>query len=388
MSAQPTASHPYASVVVGGAGDLLAAGRTLADVLQTAPGAASLAVDRLVAVGGSVATGFEGYVSSRFADLSPDAGTAAPDVDPTAADDLLLTALVDIDSGQVLLAAAQAVGEVGPADPTALAPSLQRLEVTVGLVTTTQATSGRFGFTADNIGDVPSPDAPAAAARLRGRTEALLDDLVARVGAVLEEVLTSAAQLPAAAVQAALGKLGDVAPAIPKLGRLVRLGLANLRRAVDTVKQLLDGLGLDRLRDTVTRLWEQARTGQLLAPVIRTLLDVDGARAALAEVLQASDRDPARLDAAAARIADLDARSAGVTETLVRCASGVGGVAALALGIASFAPVVGPWVVPVAAAAYTLILATAVVIAMDHADVGVVRRVDGVRVILETVCRA
>src|SRR5690348_4568346 len=82
-AAEGSMSSPPTSSPRDGATDVLAAGRLLADMLQSAPGSASLAVDRLAAAGEAAEAGFSGYVQSRFAAVEE---SRAGGADPAAAE--------------------------------------------------------------------------------------------------------------------------------------------------------------------------------------------------------------------------------------------------------------------------------------------------------------
>jgi hypothetical protein len=380
MSSPPTFSPR------DGAADVLAAGRLLADMLESAPGSASLAVDRLAAASEAAEAGFSGYVQSRFAAVekfrATDAGTAAAE----ASDDVLLAVIAEVDMGNVLLAAAQAVGETGASDPSQLAPALDRLASTTDRVEAVADGHRRFGWSAETAEPpLPSPDANSAVDRLRARAEEFLDSLVERVQSVVREVAVSAAKLSAASVQSAIDKLGESVPLVPRVSRLVRLGLAKLRQAVETLKQLVGALPLDRLRETATTMWQRVTSGEILVPVIQPLLGYEQTRGMLTASLGARDLKIERVDAASAQIAQLDAQSAGATASLIRCTSGVSVAVTLAVAATHVIPVLAPWVAPVAAGAYVLIVVAAVLIAMDYADVGFVRRVTGLRAVLGSI---
>lgn len=376
----PPAIKPTTSVTAA-AQSVLDAGR-LVERFLTDRESLPFAIKQLEAAAEKHETGVDGVVSLGFAELDrPEPASQG------AAHDVLVTVLADFDVASVLVAAGQASGDgvAPPGDPALLDQALGRLAQTTRSMSAEAAVPLRFGF-GEPDPPQPEPASPtpeAAAQRLRERTGEALTTLYKQTGSVAGKIATALKDMAPEAVTEAMQKLGEAVPAVPKVGRLLGRGLRVLRRALETLGRLLRLDVAGKVRGWVGELWERAKAGTLLDPLLRQMFGHDETTALVDDVLS---RTPgtADLDTASTELTALTRGFTAVAETLHQQITRLTAVTGVAVVAAHFLPPLLPWIAPTAALGYLLVLAVAIVVAMDYADSGLDRgHIVGVRGVLQ-----
>lgn len=310
-----------------------------------------------------------GRAGDRFGEFgftgSPGSETAArPDPTPEQA---LRSLELDLEVANLLIAAGQAVGEVGSrADRALLDRSLGRLETTTRALELDAGQAGGFAFEAgqEAAPRLASPDLPAAIEAFRTRSGDMLQMLVRETQGVATAIIDALSQLDPQKVVEALGALGRHAQDLPNVGRLVRQGLRRLLAVVQGLTELIGVRAIEALRERIGRFWNEVREGRHVARALEAVLGVEVVTARIAEALAAEHLQADRLDRASEALDRLQPAFLQTVSTMRALVSGV----ALAGTLLAFTALAGPWLALATASAYLAILAATVLIAMDYAD--------------------
>jgi hypothetical protein len=287
----------------------------------------------------------------------PDAG---PDVARTEA--AVLAAVVsNLAVGETLLAAGRAVGEgAGPADPAYLSAAVADCELTADSLERLDAASVVLaqGFDAAPVGD------PAQAAdRLRAAVGQALEQIAQRAGEVTTRAFSSSAAIVPEKIRELVAQLGQRIDLGAHVGRLVRLGLRAVQRALDLFARLFPGDLLRRAGADVLVLHDRLAAHEPGSAVVGWLVGADSVGGRL-DVVLAHPTEPARLDAATAEVQRLSARFAGLMDLatdIVRLTAGAGALLAV-VGLAV------PHLPLLVAGALLLVVAGVVLLAGDYVD--------------------
>jgi len=292
-------------------------------------------------------------------------------------DAALAVALADLEVGNVLLAAGQAVGETqARSESGTLDRAVRDLGRTTDLLR--RGSEGamderRFAFEEDTGGEaVHSADGVAALAMFGTRSRETIDDVVRGTSDIASSVIEQLSKLKIDDVQKALSTVGE-SQVLPKLGRLVRLGARKIDAAIGALLRLLGSESLKRSRSAVEEFVEQARPQGVRIAIVEMVLGIAETRNAVDAVLARTDHAADALDRASDELARVRAAFA----TKKKFFEGIASAIALAgtLGTLIF----GPTVALFSATAFVLVLAGAFLVAMDFADSrDILRRVHGV----------
>lgn len=362
---------------------VLDAGRLVQTFLERGSGL-PFAVTQLEVAAEKHETGVDGVVSLGFAELE-----RSQSATQGVAHDVLVTVLADFDVAGVLVAAGQASGDgiAAPGDAALLDHALGRLAETTRSMTADAAVPLRFGFgEPDHPTPEPASATPEAAAeRLRGRAVEALTTLSSRSGDVAGQIVTALKDMAPEAVSDALRKVGHAIPTIPRLGNLIGRGLRILRRALETLGRMLQFDVAGKVNEWVASLWERAKAGTLLEPLLRQMFGHDET-IALADDILSRSTDTKAADKASTELEALTRGFAGVAGTLQGHVTRITAVTGVAVVAAQVFPALAPWVVPTVALAYLLVLGVTLVVGMDYADWGLDRgHIVGVRGTLQGV---
>ncbi len=187
--------------------------------------------------------------------------------------------------------------------------------------------------------------------------------------------------LAPAVVHKALATVGSQLAVADRVQGLARLGARATQQALDALLRLVPSSALESVRARLTAMWDRIERGGVGRAALGWLFDVPGAQAFVDEQLAAPGREATAMSSAADELLALQDR---IARTMQTAGHAVGVIAALA-GLASL-PIVAaaaPGATPLLAGAVALVLAVVVVLGMDYADTGRLRRRDGVRVIVE-----
>jgi hypothetical protein len=317
--------------------------------------------------------------------------TAAVASDDTAA---LAGVITDLQVSQLLLVAGRATGEGVAAtrgarslaeEPVTLSDALQALDTTARALRAPlmPATAPAAAVTRGGVG-------PAAAARSLTLAEALqtlsqtaqatLTQLVDGVYGAIRSCIDAISNLDQSAILAALRALGAQALEIPDVGRLLRLGIDRLQKAIAAITEALGGtiVALIKMKiETMVREWLGA---QRVQEELSKVLEVEEISQIVAAIAARDDLIIDRVDDASAKLQALGERFRQQMVTIDKAARTVSIIGGLLLtsGLGSQAALL-------TAAAYLAVIAWAIVLGMDYADAGGLQRVAGVRVILSEV---
>lgn len=318
------------------------AGRDLRDALGD-PDRVARAVERLA---GTAET------SIGQLEAAPAEGIALVPDDTEA---LLAAALSQLGVAGTMFAASEAVGEHGPAEPTALDEPLRRLDATVALLSRPPVQG-----IATPPPSATAADALAALRRQLGRT---VDELISRSTKVISGSLTGIHDRGPTEVRKAWDMINDKLHLDEIGGKLARIGLRALRSALGMLARIVPASWLAGIRANVDHLIESTdRRGPAKALV--------GA-AIGADRLAAPDNDPstldtAKLDRGTADLAELTAKYG----KLMDLCGGIGTAVGLAAKLAGTLRLAVPQLGVVILAAHVLVIGGVVVLGRDHADAG------------------
>jgi hypothetical protein len=292
-------------------------------------------------------------------------------------DEALAVALADLDVGNVLLAAGQATGETGEERDV---PTLNRAVRDLGRTTEllrrgAQAAGGARQFAFEDTGpdsSVESVDVSTALETYGARSKEALDDIVRGTADIAVSVIDQLSEVKLEDIGKAVSTLGE-SHALPRLGRLVRLGARKIEAAIQALVRLLGTDSVKRTRSAVERFVKQTRPNGVRAAVVEAILGVGETRAAVTSVLERREADGSALDRASEELARLRVSFAAKKRLL----EGISAAITLAGALGSI--IFGPPVALFAAAAFLLLLAGAFLLAMDFTDSrDILRRVRGV----------
>jgi hypothetical protein len=362
-----------AQIYLSSTNDVVRAGRELLSVIDRPGPARQNAVDELVNRTHLQEAGANQFRAFMFSTLE---GSAPPERKEQVTEEVLGNVALDMDVAGLLIAGGQAVGEVGGTrDRLAYERALARLDETRALLeqalreATQSAAAHGQPSDADQL--------------FRHQAQATLTTLVDESRGVLRSVVDNLKEIDPAGVLNALGKVGDQIEQLPKVGRLVRLGLRKLEQAVQALQRLFGAQVLAGVREAAIRLWKRVVGAGAVDDLLEATIGVGDARAAVDAALAARTPSSAVLNQATSALADLEP---GIRVTMGRLRRLVGALAAavaVALVVGVVLAQLAAVVPAIAAIGYALAIAAMVVLARDFADSGRgLGRVRGVRSII------
>jgi hypothetical protein len=299
--------------------------------------------------------------------------TAQEETRDQPADEELTQILTELNVGQVLLAAGEAVGEsdLQSTDAT-LESALDELEDTTNLLDAADGSSSVVGFTRRQVPGEPPLE------MFRGRLTTTVDGVVKHTVSIGIDVGQGLASIPAIVVNPILTGVVNTLTNFPQVGRLITTALRAIRRALGALQQLVpESLGAD-VRQRFAQWWNE-RDQSVLEPVARWLLGVVEVDTTVRAILSAPGIPEDRLREGTDRLTALVARY----ERSASVISGILRVLSTLLGWLGVFASVAAWVYGAAAMGYFLAFGAAVWIGRDCLDTGSVwDRVPGVRTIL------
>jgi len=378
-------SVPASVEFVSAARSVVDAGEGLGDALgedrPTIRAMAERLEKRLIALD----TGSDALRDQAFEELSL---AAQPPPEPML-EDVLGSVILDVQASRLAVAAGRVVGEVGPpAGHDEYDAALSELRETTSSIEAAPTSLG-FEATVDQQ-QISSPDDPSARASFQDEAGRTLQAIVEEAVLVVRQVLEQVRQFP---LISELGDLVDQARAwkeqqVPSVGRLVRLGLSKLKKALEGLCRLFKLPGFDDLWRELAAYWADVRSEGPLHDVLRRAVGTAAAERRVQEALALDPLDRPRVDAATAALrtlADRYRNTMGLIGRLLRTFTLLAAtMAVVALAVAA----VGPYLTTIAAGVYLVVLAGVVVTARDYADsahgLGLVRGVGSIAKALTT----
>ena len=301
-------------------------------------------------------------------------------------EDVLASVLTDLQVANVLMAAGQAVGELGEQkEPQKLGEALRRLENTSQIVGQSLASPlkngvepGRFGFTEDAGAAEPvkSVDLNSAIKTFKQRSDEVLTSLVNDAKDVVMSAFKALSALNADKMLEAISKLGEAIGDLSKVGRLFSQGLKKLADAVNSLTCLLGEDLLKKVKEQVKKIWEVLKNDKYVTGPLELAFGVKATKEQIDEILKSGSLKLETLDEGSYTLAKLKQsfkENAEILSDLVAAVSVAGTFVALVPAISAQAALV-------TASIISLILGAVVLIGMDYTDSGIMlNRVRGVR---------
>jgi hypothetical protein len=354
--------------------DVVRAGRELLSVIDRPGPARQDAVDQLVARTHQQEAGANQFRSFMFSALEE---PTPPERKEEITEEVLGNVALDIDVAGLLITGGQAVGEVGGArDRHAYEQALARLDETRALLE--QALREQTVSTAGHL-DQSRP----AEQRFRDQARTTLTTLLEESRGVLSSVVDNLRDIDPTGVLDALGKVGEQVQQLPKVGRLVRLGLRKLEQAVQALQRLFGARALAGVREAAIRLWQQVVGAAAMDDLLEATIGVGDARAAVDAAFAARTPSSDALERATSALTELDPRIRATMDRVRRLVRALAAAVAAALLVGVVLVNLAAAVPVIAAVGYALAVAATVVLARDFADSGNgLGRVRGVRSIV------
>lgn len=323
------------------------AGRDLRDALGD-PDRAALAADRLAATAESSIDRLDRAGAQRVA-----AGVALVGEDAEA---LLAVTLSQLGVAGTMFAASEAVGEHGPAEPSALDEPLRTLDATVTLLAAPPAVAV--------AAVAPSATVAEALRTMERQLDRTVDELINRSTKVISGALTGIHDRGPAELRKAWDTLNEKFYLKEFGGKLARIGLRAFRGALTLLARIVPDNWLVGIRASVDRL----------------IMSVDerGPGKAVVGAAIGADRltDDKRFDQSTLDMAKLDKATAELTELttkygkLMDLCGGIGTAIGLAVKFSAVLRLAIPQLAVLIMAAHVLVIGSVVVMGRDHTDAG------------------
>jgi hypothetical protein len=383
-----SSSAPQSDAVVAYANatlDVVDAGQWLRRQVEDGDGAAiERAIQRLE---GTIAIqdGHErGLERSHFSGVATDAAPAAGAEELP--DDILATALTEVQTAEAMFDLAQALGETRPGSRPQAGTAKAQASLLV-LERTAQALPQADSGAPERFRERHAPaftDVGAGLAAFEAQAGAALTGFVAEAETTVTDVLEKLKKLDPANVLDAIKSLGGaLVPQLARAGRVVALGVSKLERAISALTRLFPGDRVAKLRVLLEEFWNAVKGPQPLRDSLRWAFGVEETETAVRGLLEAPGVTVSRVNEAVAELAGLPERFAKGMKLVDRLAKGVFAIVVTltALGaLSGTLAVLAPNAAAVALAAYVLLMAVVIGLGMDYTDSGRgLGRVAGVR---------
>lgn len=277
--------------------------------------------------------------------------------------EILAGVLADLNVGNALLAAGQALGEgAGPGEDRELTSAISALtEVADDLEH--QARTGLVG--AQRFEAAPaSPDLPTAIDALQRQLDTTLEELARASAGVVTDALTEVYKRAPDKLTQLIEELGTQLKLGEHSRRFVQLGLATIERALAALAQLFPLTLLETAKAEIRSLAERLKEGEAAPAVLGWVIGVADVRADAERLRHQEDTTPDRLDRAVGALRALGERYS----WLMKVASGIVTAIASVAGVASFVGLAIPHLVVATAGAFLLVVATVVLLGLDYTD--------------------
>ncbi len=313
--------------------------------------------------------------------------------------DAMASVVTDLQVSHVLLAAGAAVGEVklpprrgrkAVVAPLSLTDALQALEQTTRVLRRPLAaplsrppstgTRGLFGPAQPIVIEaVHSASLEEALQTFNSTASDTLERLIEGVYKAIMACIEAISKLDEESILAALRMLGLELEKLPDIGRLIRLGIDRLKKAIAALVAWLGEEIMDLLKAKLEELLRRWLSGEKIESELRRVLNVEATQNLVREASARPGLTREELDQASTALKVLTARfdeHMGTITQAARTVTLIGGLLATSgLGVKA---------VLLSAVAYLAVIAWAVGMGMDYADSGrILNRVAGVGVIAQ-----
>jgi hypothetical protein len=279
------------------------------------------------------------------------------------AEEALASILFELQTGNVLVAAAQAVpsGKSGEAGNAAhLDRALQSLESAKNAVADQE--KGRSHFEAALAKLVETVDETNAPEEFQKRAKAALDGLVADGSEVVQRVFKALNELDSTNIAEGLKKFGEKSEALATAGRLLRRGIEKIQEGYNALLRLLGPDLLKKIKDRVEKIWENFKSGKYTKDALEFIYDLKDIEDQIVHVLANPKLDAKAVVKGCQDLAPLGAQFKKHMALLSGIVSGI----TLAAAVLAFTPmrVQGS---PFVAGAYLLVVGAVLLIGREFA---------------------
>jgi hypothetical protein len=308
-------------------------------------------------------------------------GTGTDEERLAGAVDCLTAAFAQVSIGNTLLAAGKAAGEeTGAADPAQFSAAVSELADTADVLDAVGARDAqqRQGFEAGTA----SPSVDAAVEQLRATAERVSEQIAGAAAATVTAAIDESIKLVPEKWRDAAQKIGDKFDLGEHAGRLVRLGLRAVRRALELFTRLFPADALTKARDQVQVLYDRLASKEPAPATVGWMIGVEDVREYLKAFTAGTAVD--RLDLATAEVERLGAKFTDVGELATGLVKGIALAGALVGGLSLvFASFGVPHLALVMAGALAVVVAGVLLFAMDYVgDRPVLGTVRGVKLVV------
>lgn len=276
--------------------------------------------------------------------------------------------LFEIQAATVLLAAGRALEEAPAAKPASaeLRQAVTEFETALNELSRPWASPAGSRFSAENAGPAPGTAGGADLVEsFRARSKATLETLITGAHETLTRVITSLARLDPAKVAEALRNFGRNSQTLAAVGRLVRRGIEKLKNALDALGRLLGADALEKIKESVEKVWKDAQEHQLTRKALAWVLAVQVAERQVDQSLSQPGLEPAALTRGLEALDTLDSRYRKQMAVVDKMTNALA-LAASVLTLSSLASSSAPFL----AGGYLLLIGSILLIGMDYADSG------------------
>ena len=303
-----------------------------------------------------------------------DSGTGAT---TTTGEDLLAQALLDAQAANMLFIAAIAANEPHTAaSGTTPREAVDQIDVSQ-LAVRAAMKPDQMRFAAEAK---PSESLDAAKNRFRDSAKRAICSITDGTSNTIHSVADKIIKVDAAEVLAAIELLGKSFEFVGQASRFVAAAVERLKSLIERLSGLFELPALAGVKDNVMAIWRKIQARENTRDFLAWLMDSDRIGARVEEICLQDGLQLDRLDESSRDLAGMDDRFRAVASTL----SGLAGAVVVAGGLAACFTAAAPWVAPISAAAYVVVIAAAVATAAAYFDKGpLFAGVRGVREIVE-----
>jgi hypothetical protein len=344
-------------------GVVLRAGRHLHKCLQTDDPGLQFAINRLEAAASEQGTEAAQHQAFMFSRME----TGPPVSRQSTAEGLLANMLAEVETANVLMAAAQAVGETGERDDARrLERALEHLESTQQSIEHAQAggaAPGRLGFAElTSTPDFPQGFTTESFTELAERT---LHSFVDEARGVVLVVLKGLDPVDIHKFGDELAALDRLATAREGLGRLFSQGWAKLRGVIESLDRLFGAKALAAVGECVEMLRKDFKEGKVVVGLVERAIAIESVRQLVKTTLELKNPEEQALVLAGNELAELKLRFRENMALARLLSTGIG----VSVKLVMFTSIAAQGAVAVAGA-YGLILAAVILIGRDYAGSG------------------
>lgn len=363
---------------------VLAAGRELQNMLGEDLETLDYAVTQLEEAAKDQEIGGTKYRAFMFAELKKSKGVQTERRERIS-DDVFATVLMDMQIANVLMAAGHALGEAkGDSEPQLLDEALNDLDETRPVIArglssplAKESGPGRLNFSGvvTKATVFQSVDADSAVQTFHKNSNDTLDKLVSGVHEVAVSVLNAVKKLSPEKILEALNNLGGPAQTITgMIKRLISQGARKMKQAIDDLVRLIGNDSILQIRDKIRELWDDREKG-IVDTLLGTIIGVETTRANITTIVSLKGIVRETADQASNDLSQLLITYNNNMEMAKKAVKAISFGSSLLI----LTPFAGHNIALFAASSYLIILAAAILVAMDYADSGrILRRVRGV----------